>query len=260
MGTGDEGDRRIVRVLAAVMSDGLDAVEDAIREALEAGAPSDEVILNILARRASRPGRPPSSRPRIWRWRTHRSPTVPATTACEIPVQRHEMIDAMRGLGLKGMAGAFDEAVTTGLQRQRTTMEVLTDLLRADATHRHTTSIRYRMSAAKLPVAKDIDAFVFDGTPVNEGLVRSLHAGSFLPPHATEPPRDCRRPQLLRGRGYYEQDNEQVFTGGSPACGPDGIGSRGRLPIALVSRGVCSRQDRLRAADAARVGEEGRGR
>jgi predicted HTH transcriptional regulator len=26
-----------------------------------------------------------------------------------------------------------------------------------------------------------------------------------------EPPRDCRRPQLLRGRGCYEQDNEQVF-------------------------------------------------
>ncbi|MBC7440942.1 MAG: ATP-binding protein [Ramlibacter sp.] len=96
-------------------------------------------------------------------------------------MQRHEMIAAMGDLGLQGMAGAFDEAVTTGLQRQRTTMEILTDLLRAEATHRHTASIRYRMSAAKLPVAKDIDAFVFDGTPVNEGLVRSLHAGSFLP-------------------------------------------------------------------------------
>jgi hypothetical protein len=38
------------------------------------------------------------------------------------------------------------------------------------------------MSAAKLPVAKAIDAFVFEGTTVNEGLVRSLHAGSSLPP------------------------------------------------------------------------------
>lgn len=28
---------------------------------------------------------------------------------------------------------------------------------------------------------KDIEAFVFDGTPINEGLVRSLHSGSFLP-------------------------------------------------------------------------------
>ncbi len=91
-------------------------------------------------------------------------------------MQRHEMIDAMRGLGLKGLAGAFDEAVTTGVQRQRTAMEILTDLLRAEAAHRHAASIRYRMSAAKLPVVKDIDAFVFDGTPINEGLVRSLHS------------------------------------------------------------------------------------
>ena len=91
------------------------------------------------------------------------------------------MIEAMRALGLKGMAGAFDEAVTTGLQRKRTTNEILTDLLRAEAAHRHAASIRYRMTAAKLPVIKDLDAFVFEGTPINEGLVRSLHAGSFLP-------------------------------------------------------------------------------
>ena len=96
-------------------------------------------------------------------------------------MQRHEMIEAMRALGLKGMAGAFDEAVTTGLQRKRTTNEILTDLLRAEAAHRHAASIRSRMTAAKLPVIKDLDAFVFEGTPINEGLVRSLHAGSFLP-------------------------------------------------------------------------------
>ena len=96
-------------------------------------------------------------------------------------MQRHEMIEAMRVLGLKGMAGAFDEAVTTGLQRKRATHEILTDLLRAEAAHRHAASIRYRMTAAKLPVIKDLDAFVFEGSPINEGLVRSLHAGSFLP-------------------------------------------------------------------------------
>ena len=55
LGTGDEADRRFVRVLAAVLSDGLDAVEDAISEAMEAGAASDEVILNILARRREPP-------------------------------------------------------------------------------------------------------------------------------------------------------------------------------------------------------------
>ena len=95
-------------------------------------------------------------------------------------MQRHEMMTAMAELGLKGMAGAIAEAVTTGLQRKRMTMEILTDLLRAETAHRHAASVRYRMSAAKLPAVKDLDAFVFDGTPINEGLVRSLHSGSFL--------------------------------------------------------------------------------
>jgi transposase len=55
LGRGDEADRRFVRVLAAVLVDGLDAVDDAVREALDAGAASDEVILNILARRREPP-------------------------------------------------------------------------------------------------------------------------------------------------------------------------------------------------------------
>ena len=51
LGSGDEADRRFVRVLSAVLTDGLEGVEDAVREALEAGTASDDVILNILARR-----------------------------------------------------------------------------------------------------------------------------------------------------------------------------------------------------------------
>ena len=68
--------------------------------------------------------------------------------------------------------------------------------------------------------------------------------------------RDCRRLQLLRRRSRYEQDNAQVFTQGSRPCGSDDIGSRRRLSIALVGRGVGCRRDRLRTADASRVGEE----
>ena len=96
-------------------------------------------------------------------------------------MQRHEMIAALSALGLKGMASTFDEAVTTGLQRNRSTMEILTDLLRSEEAHRHAASIRYRMTAARRPQVKDLDAFVFAGTPINEQLVRSLHQGSFLP-------------------------------------------------------------------------------
>ncbi|WLA47928.1 IS21 family transposase [Bradyrhizobium elkanii] len=46
----DEGDRQMVQILAAVLSDGLVAVEAACAEALAEGVHSADVILNILAR------------------------------------------------------------------------------------------------------------------------------------------------------------------------------------------------------------------
>jgi DNA replication protein DnaC len=98
-------------------------------------------------------------------------------------MQRHEMIETLGQLGLKGMAQAFDQAVTTGIQRNRSAMEILTELLKAEAAHRQAASIRYRMTAAKLPVIKDLDSFVFAGSPINEGLVKSLHGGDFLAQH-----------------------------------------------------------------------------
>jgi hypothetical protein len=47
----DDGDRQMVKVLAAVLTDGLPAVEAACAEALAEGVYSADVILNILARR-----------------------------------------------------------------------------------------------------------------------------------------------------------------------------------------------------------------
>ena len=46
----DAGDRQFVKVLAAVQEDGLEAVEAACAEALDCGACSADVVLNILAR------------------------------------------------------------------------------------------------------------------------------------------------------------------------------------------------------------------
>jgi hypothetical protein len=45
-----EGDRQMVAILAAVLSDGLPAVEAACEEALREGTHSAAVVLNILAR------------------------------------------------------------------------------------------------------------------------------------------------------------------------------------------------------------------
>jgi hypothetical protein len=47
----DDGDRQMVEILTAVLSDGLPAVEAACGEALREGVHSAAVIINILARR-----------------------------------------------------------------------------------------------------------------------------------------------------------------------------------------------------------------
>ena len=47
----NDGDKQVVMVLAAVLEDGLEAVEAACAEALACGACSADVVLNILARR-----------------------------------------------------------------------------------------------------------------------------------------------------------------------------------------------------------------
>ncbi len=53
----DDGDRQMVKILTAVLTDGLTAVEAACAEALEANIASADVILNALARRLQ--GAPP---------------------------------------------------------------------------------------------------------------------------------------------------------------------------------------------------------
>jgi hypothetical protein len=52
-----DGDRQMVKILAAVLDDGLPAVEAACAEALSEGVHSADVVLNILARRRD-PGPP----------------------------------------------------------------------------------------------------------------------------------------------------------------------------------------------------------
>ncbi len=52
-----DGDRQMVDILTAVLSDGLAAVEAACAEALREGVHSADVILNILARQRD-PGPP----------------------------------------------------------------------------------------------------------------------------------------------------------------------------------------------------------
>jgi len=95
-------------------------------------------------------------------------------------MNRSETLAAMSELKLFGMKAAFDEIITTAVKRQHEPQRVIADLLTAEMSEKQARSIRYRITIAKLPLAKDIDDFRFDNTPVNEVLVRDLATGNFL--------------------------------------------------------------------------------
>ncbi len=95
-------------------------------------------------------------------------------------MERHQLIEAMTSLKLYGMRASFDEIAGKGLSRREEIYPLLASLVRAELTHRQSRSINYRISGARFPVLKDIDAFVFDNTPVDEGQIRELATGDFI--------------------------------------------------------------------------------
>ena len=95
-------------------------------------------------------------------------------------MERTEILAAMSDLRLNGMKAAYDEIIATALKRQHEPQRIVGDLLTAEITEKQARSIKYQITIAKLPLAKDIDDFVFNDTPVNEALVRDLAGGGFL--------------------------------------------------------------------------------
>ena len=86
----------------------------------------------------------------------------------------------MSELKLYGMKTAYDEIISTAVKRQHEPQRIVGDLLTAEITEKQARSIRYQITIAKLPLAKDVDDFKFADTPINEILVRDLAAGEFL--------------------------------------------------------------------------------
>jgi DNA replication protein DnaC len=67
-----------------------------------------------------------------------------------------------------------------GIKRQHEPPRIVGDLLQSEIAEKQARSIRYQLTVAKLPLAKDLDDFDFADTPVNEGLVRELATGAFV--------------------------------------------------------------------------------
>ena len=95
-------------------------------------------------------------------------------------MERTEVLAMMGELRLFGMKNAYDEVLATAIKRQHEPQRFAGELLRAEISEKQARSIKYQLTIAKLPLAKDVDGFAFQDTPVNEALVRDLVGGGFI--------------------------------------------------------------------------------
>ena len=95
-------------------------------------------------------------------------------------MDRSEILTTMGELKLYGMKSAYDEIITSAVKRQHQPERIVGDLLAAEIAEKQARSIKYQMTIAKLPLAKDIEDFDFTGTGINDTLVKDLAAGHFL--------------------------------------------------------------------------------
>ena len=95
-------------------------------------------------------------------------------------MERTQLFDLMGELKLYGMKAAFDEIMATAVKRQHEPQRIVGDLLNAEISEKQARSIKYQLTIAKLPLAKDLDDFQFEGTPINQTLVNDLAGGGFI--------------------------------------------------------------------------------
>jgi DNA replication protein DnaC len=95
-------------------------------------------------------------------------------------MERTQVLELMSTLKLYGMRSAYDEVMGNGIKRQHEPPRIVGDLLQSEIAEKQARSIRYQLTIAKLPLAKDIDDFDFANTPINESLVRDLATGTFV--------------------------------------------------------------------------------
>ena len=74
-------------------------------------------------------------------------------------MERTEVLELMSTLKLFGMRAAYDEVMATGIKRRHEPPRIVGDLLSAEIAEKQARSIKYQLTIAKLPLAKDIDDF-----------------------------------------------------------------------------------------------------
>ena len=93
---------------------------------------------------------------------------------------RTDVMTELKGLRLHGMAQAWSELEAqgdgAGLQASRWLLE---HLLRAEHVERHLRSVAHQMKSARFPLHRDRAGFDFEGTSVDQALIKQLADLSF---------------------------------------------------------------------------------
>ena len=152
-------------------------------------------------------------------------------------MERSKLFELMDELKLYGMKAAFDEIMATAVKRQHEPQRIIGDMLTAEINEKQARSIKYQLTIAKLPLAKDLDDFQFEGTPINETLVRDLGGGGFLAQQ--------RNAVLVGGTGTGRPTSPLRSPGAASAAAPAAV---------ATTSSISSTGSRARPAMAGRAG------
>jgi len=100
-------------------------------------------------------------------------------------MERTQLFDLMGELKLYGMKSAFDEIMATAIKRQHEPQRIVGDLLNAEINEKQARSIKYQLTIAKVPLAKDLEDFQFEGTPINQSWSMISPAAVLSPSNVT---------------------------------------------------------------------------
>lgn len=92
----------------------------------------------------------------------------------------NDIVTALKGLSLHGMASAWPEVLGTARIKTLDHETVLHQLLKAEAAQREVRSMAYQMRVARFQSHRDLAGFDFAQAGVDEGLIRDLHQMKFL--------------------------------------------------------------------------------
>lgn len=95
-------------------------------------------------------------------------------------MKRDEILAMMKQLSLRGMMASYDEVLLSGRRNQHTPQRIIGTLLSLELADKQARSVRYRLTQAKLPYAKELSDFDFASSEVQQVWLEQLAAVDFL--------------------------------------------------------------------------------